>query len=378
MKKLVMLPTFAIILADVCGMRAHFLEKYNLCKVSENVLNQTSLCVKHKKENIMKYITEFNADIDEIIELGTGETLLFNACEQGNKDMVKFLIEQGTNVDITNNLNKNPLDVAYNNKHKSIMKCLIECGANINRIINTEGDTLLFDACEQGNKKMVKFLVEHGANVNITNNLNKNPLDVAFDNKHENIMKYLMKHGGQFYNETNELLFLACQYGNEEMLKSLTENNADIGAKNWQGYTPLRIAYENNKVNIVKYLVKECNADINEVGSDGNTLLFLACLDNNFKFIECFTELGADVNKETAHGQTPLITACRYNNIKIVKHLVEHGADVRKKNKHKESPLSVAIEKGHEDIKRYLKNHGAKEGLFKMLNRMLKKIIFFC
>jgi len=46
------------------------------------------------------------------------------------------------------------------------VKYLIEQGADIN-IENESGETPLFNACSSGNENLVKYLIEHGADINI-------------------------------------------------------------------------------------------------------------------------------------------------------------------------------------------------------------------
>jgi len=72
------------------------------------------------------------------------ETPLYGACRNGNKTIVKYLVELGTNVNKTNKRNKTPL----------------------------------FNACENGNEVIVRYLVENGAEVNKKTKYDKTPLSI--------------------------------------------------------------------------------------------------------------------------------------------------------------------------------------------------------
>ncbi|ORX76482.1 ankyrin, partial [Anaeromyces robustus] len=67
---------------------------------------------------------------------------------------------------------------------------------------NTNNETPLFMACENGNENLVKFLIEHGAIINKENRDNKTPLFLACENGNENIVKYLVEHGANTNIET--------------------------------------------------------------------------------------------------------------------------------------------------------------------------------
>ena len=54
------------------------------------------------------------------------QTPLFNACRSGNKNLVKYLVEPRTSIDIEDRY----------------------------------GETPLFDACASGNKDLIKYLIE--------------------------------------------------------------------------------------------------------------------------------------------------------------------------------------------------------------------------
>jgi ankyrin repeat protein len=73
------------------------------------------------------------------------KTPLFNAVNSGNLATVKYLIEQGTDINAKDYKNETPL----------------------------------FHAVKNGNLKVIKYLLEHGADINIKNHENKTPADVT-------------------------------------------------------------------------------------------------------------------------------------------------------------------------------------------------------
>ena len=72
-----------------------------------------------------------------------GEIPFFEACRYGNETIIKYLVEQG---------------------------------ADINKKYNLNDETLLFDFCKEEYKSMIKYLVEHGTDINERNHHGETPL----------------------------------------------------------------------------------------------------------------------------------------------------------------------------------------------------------
>ena len=106
--------------------------------------------------------------------------------------------------------------------------------------------------------------------------------------------------------------------------------------------TPLYYACDENKLNIVKYLIDQgCNFNStdNKVPTivliifNKNTLLHSACNCNNISLVKYLVEKGLYINSENEDYETPLFIACSKNEKEIIKYLIDKGADVMKENK---------------------------------------------
>lgn len=109
----------------------------------------------------VKYVTKYFLKHQNI---SLDKNLLLNiAVINGHLDIVKYLIENGANV---NNPGVIPtLSYASNHGHLNIVKYLIENGANIH--VNNE--QALFFAAGKGNLDVVKYLIENGADIHANN-----------------------------------------------------------------------------------------------------------------------------------------------------------------------------------------------------------------
>jgi len=246
---------------------------------------------------------------------------LFNACEIGNKAMVKFLIEHGA-------------DITIKNKEKC---------------------TTLFSACESGNEHLVRYLVGPGADINEKDKDDETPIFYACKSGNEHLVKYLEEKGADINIEDNDgytPIFAACVSGNENLVNYLVEEHeADINKESNDGYTPIFFACKSGNIHLVKYLV-ECGIDINKQNNDNETPLFYACMNNeNEHLVRYLVEHGADINKGDNDGLTPLFYACMNNeNEHLVRYLVEHGADINKENINGLTPLFNVCYNGYEKI----------------------------
>ena len=183
---------------------------------------------------------------------------LIEASKRGELDMVKKLIQEGTNVNHADNNNGyTPLIFASLSEHLEIVKYLAEHGANVNQADNI-GTTPLIWASRAGHLEIVKYLVEHGANVNYATNYGYTPLIMASETIHFEVIKYLVEHGANLNHSTNNgntPLIFASQYGHLEIVKYLVEHGANVNQASMNGDTPLIWANRYGWDDIVKYLV---------------------------------------------------------------------------------------------------------------------------
>jgi len=125
----------------------------------------------------------------------SGETSLFEACRSKNEAIVKYLVEHGADInkEIGQERNKEddgslsfssvyilvhdgetPLFEACRTGNEAIIKYLVEQGANINKE-NRNGETPFFQTCRSGNEANIKYLVKNGTDVNRRNIYGETP-----------------------------------------------------------------------------------------------------------------------------------------------------------------------------------------------------------
>ncbi|WP_054849042.1 ankyrin repeat domain-containing protein [Vulcanisaeta sp. JCM 14467] len=118
---------------------------------------------------------------------------LLDAVKNGDLSKVIDLIKAGANVNVKDpTYGMTPLHYAVLGNRLDIVKYLIENGADINARDNT-GKTPLHFAAKNGYLDIVKYLIENKADINVKDNIGKTPLDYAEENGHKNVANYLRK-----------------------------------------------------------------------------------------------------------------------------------------------------------------------------------------
>lgn len=117
---------------------------------------------------------------------------LMDACRVGDIETVKRVINEGVIVNIHGTLSgRTPLHWATMYKHTSIVKLLLDAGANPN-IVNFCCNTPLHLASMGGKTSIVKLLLEAGTNVNKVGYNGETSLYLASSSGHIEVTKLLL------------------------------------------------------------------------------------------------------------------------------------------------------------------------------------------
>ena len=129
-------------------------------------------------------------------------------------------------------------------------------------------------------------------------------------------------------------LMEACRCGSNEDVSKLAKAVADISAEYEEGGTLLTIACERGNESVVKQLTEAIK--VHE--------LMEACRNGDIIDSQLITRV--DIN---ARNQA-LMIACSNGHKGVFRKLIKAGADVNAKNKHGETALMEAISHGHEEV----------------------------
>ena len=101
-------------------------------------------------------------------------------------------------------------------------------------------------------------------------------------------------------------LLATVKYENIEVVRALLDNDANVGAEDEEGRSPLHQATSSGSTELVRTLLLEHGADINARTKDSSTLLLVATKHWNIEVMPALLEHGAYVGMENKEGRTPL------------------------------------------------------------------------
>jgi ankyrin repeat protein len=295
------------------------------------------------------------------------------AARKGQTYSTLRLVQAGAKLNIMNESNEAPIQLATDGDHRGIIEVLVDHGAqlNVNRGVdgwsplytaayqgvletvelfiqnkapldsqNSEGWTSLHAAAEQGHLDVVTCLVKNKVKINIQNNQGVTPLYCAVNSNRGDIVTYLLKHGA----DTNagkkggwKPLHAAARKASADIVKQLIEFGADVDEANDEvkGYTPAMIAIARGKsgAQILETIVAEGGA-IDKAASNGSTCLHLAAYWGYLDLVKVLVDKGAKLDLKNTRGLTPLDQAAKFGYSDVCEYLAKKmGVPVPKVSK---------------------------------------------
>jgi ankyrin repeat protein len=195
-----------------------------------------------KSENIFNAVTGSDERFEKLFELRSGDvnavneegnSLLYVAASKNQLGKISFLLNKGANPNFKNDRGATPLNAACDKNALAAVQLLIDGGADVNTRTN-RGSTPL--TCAASGKGCT--LVSAAA------------LNSVYD--FTNVAEILLDNGADV-NIQNPLL-IAARVGNLKMVQLLMLKGADVSATDSTGKNALQIAQQQGHTNIVKFL----------------------------------------------------------------------------------------------------------------------------
>ncbi|XP_044585823.1 putative ankyrin repeat protein RF_0381 [Cotesia glomerata] len=156
----------------------------------------TLLCtaVTNSDEELIDYLIYRQANLDQDSLYGN-ENPLYLAALKGDTKLFKKLYHLGANLHSKSEIRLSPLMIAARCGHLEIIKYLIEQGLDVNITEPDCGSRLLHHAVTGSNTELVEFLLGNNAEIDAKKNHGETPLLCAISFENINIVKLLIARG---------------------------------------------------------------------------------------------------------------------------------------------------------------------------------------
>lgn len=289
-------------------------------------------------------------NIDRFPETYTlvNKTPLILACQFGHIDVIKYLIENGVDVNYKNPNGMTALMIACSHRQIDAVKTLLEsqlCDVNIT---DDYGETAIFYA---KSPQIIDWLLTYGGDINHQNNHGKTALLLSFFKNNDDLAIKLLEYGADINlnsAEIQSLLADAIIEDNYERIKIMLEYGVDMTSPD-----PLFSAVRLSKHEIIDMMLTH-GANPNLQSSEtGDSLLLLATRRHDHETMKMLLDHGADPNSQHIHSKTPtLLYAIIWNDYDATKILLDHGANPKIGLFKNKTALEIAREQ-HKDRRIY-------------------------
>lgn len=292
--------------------------------------------------------------------IGTdGITTLMNAFSINNLSMVDALLKSGVDINIQNKEGWTALHYATASSLDTtpFVKKLVEMGADINSL-TIEGYTPLLIAIANENTTALATLLSLKADPNFSNSTGLSPLMSAVIKNNSDMVELLIKAGGDPNAKMNEgltaLHYVGANPEKEEsdyskVVSLLIQAGADINSQEKTGATAVSLAVITNRPKTLAVFLT-FKPDVNLANFKGGTPLMIAANNNRINMLKALLKAGANLNQKVPEGGWAALHFAITNDLKtghdydqIATLLINAGADINVQTDNGHTALSLAI-----------------------------------
>ncbi|EHK21289.1 uncharacterized protein TRIVIDRAFT_230926 [Trichoderma virens Gv29-8] len=274
----------------------------------------------NNKLAILSCLTKDSTALINIAHAG-GMTPLLYAANEGDLDIVKWLLAYGADINATDNQGHSALCYAIAKMHVDVVRELLRWEQKLD-ILTKSGNTLLDMAIN--NVSVVQMLLDAGVNSEWPNRDNQTAINTAVIMRKTDVVKLLVERGANIHHRDNTgespILNATRNIPNAEIIRILLDGDANLRDEDPDSkYTPLHYAMNQEK-DIAKILLEfRNNIDLEKRDINGRTALLVAAWGGRFEHIKLLVEAGADINAQDHLGWTTLSYAlCHSSAFEVV------------------------------------------------------------
>ncbi|RYV02780.1 hypothetical protein SOPP22_07740 [Shewanella sp. OPT22] len=251
-------------------------------------LTPLQLAVKNHSHEVVEALLRGNAvDLDKPLE-GSSSNLLAYAAKNGDRNIVRLLVNAGASLRSKNEGGKNALHIAIENNQLDVLSELVSLGAYVNLVCDDKSHSPLRYAIKLGNKAAVlTMLASPGFKIsNPTPTLQNSLLSVAVKhNQDTQIAELLIRTGTdineQFGEKKQTAFMIAVKHKRRQMVDFLLAHKADQALLDTSGLPAIHQVIEQKDAECLSSLLRskvdlEVKDNLNQTALAYSLLIFNA------------------------------------------------------------------------------------------------------
>ncbi|XP_044762829.1 uncharacterized protein LOC123319871 [Coccinella septempunctata] len=248
-------------------------------------------------------------------------SLLHIATDYGHKEIVRFLLDQGADMHLTNDKGSKAIHIAAREGFTDIIDVFLEKGMDLD-VRGAANQSMLHYAASTGRLEVVKYLLERGCDINTVNEDGISALHVATNQGHKEVVEYLLNNGAIY----NSIAGFDTDHEVKTMLSSVGK---------------LFSLIKDGDIKEIEEIIKE-GVPLNCSDTNKGSVLHYAVYKGRSDVVELLLRNKVSTNAKHKNGWTPLHYAAKYSNDRIVFLLLWHGAKYNAQADNGKTPLDFA------------------------------------
>ncbi|XP_046553272.1 ankyrin repeat domain-containing protein 50-like [Haliotis rubra] len=214
-----------------------------------------------------------------------------------------------------------------------------------------------------GHREVVELLVSKGANVSLVDKYDINILHSACIGGHVEVVKYVLSQNmldinGRVRCERTPVL-LAAENGKKDMVEFLVGKGANLKTLDGKDNNILHCACRGGDIELVKYILSLDMYNI-DTEQSGLSAVMIAAKWGHKEVVELLVQLGASLSKIASSKDNILHLPCYRGHLDVMKYLLSLNVwDINKKGWNFRTPVMTAAARGHKEVVELLVKHGA-------------------